>query len=196
MATQDHLFIELGASSDDLADSVPTAIAAVRTTFKGRVLGVYGDRVKANEEDTRKDSKDFKLVWRNLNSELIEPYEDTRLVTVWRDSTFKQVTLGRAAALASVSIKDFLNHPSLDVMELSWPLVFSGLIPSRNLVTLCDYFRASNPAPGSASGDCEALVKVYFTMMDHYSLGLRCNDGIREIGGQVFDGLRQMFKLG
>lgn len=87
----------------------------------------------------------------------------------------------------------FRGKTWLDISQLAWPLGYCDMISNRDLDTLCKHFGAvvAHDAAGTMSGNCEALVRVYWAMMQRYRTALIGEEAVRDFGGEALQGIRK-----
>jgi hypothetical protein len=174
----DHVFIELGLSEDNIAAASVTGMAAVRTDRKGKVLAAYSEACSIRGLD----DIDIESVYGKVNDRLLRPYAEAYVVVAQHAQTYKGILGGSC----------FRGRAWLDIAQLAWPLGYCGMIHDRNLDTLAKYLGCkSKGAGGTMSGNCETLVRVYWTMMNRYRAALLAEEVIRDIGGDTLARFRK-----
>jgi hypothetical protein len=175
----DHVFIELGLSEDNIAAATVTGIAAVRTDRKGRVLAAYSEScsIRGLEE------ADIETVYANLSCALLTPYPTQYVVISQHGNAYRGI----------LPPECFRGKSWLDIAQLAWPLGYCDMISNRDLDTLCKHFgiKIAHDAEGSMSGNCEALVRAYWAMMQRYRTALIGEEAVRDFGGEALAGVRK-----
>jgi hypothetical protein len=179
----DHVFIELGLSDDNIAVASVTGMAAVRTDRKGKVLAAYSDSVSHSTRPNTKDGID--RLYEGLSDALIKPYPAQYVVIAQHANAYKQ----------AVGENCFRGKAWLDIAQLAWPLGYCDMISNRDLDTLCKHFSIAIDSEGTMSGNCEALVRVYWAMINRYRVALIGEEAIRDIGGESLAKVRKFFSL-
>ena len=145
-----------------LEDGDVKGMAAVRTDRKGKVLAAVSGKVD-----------DIKEV-------IITPF------------TSKFVVVSQYAYLyRPFLLDDFKGKPWLDISQLSWPLGYCDMIPDRDFDTLCKHFGIEVDGPGTMTGNCEALARVYWALMKRYRTSLMGEELIRDVGGETLSKVRR-----
>ncbi len=71
------------------------------------------------------------------------------------------------------------------------------MIPDRELDTLSKHFGSpiALDLEGTMSGNCEALVRVYWAMMKRYRSALIGEEAVRDFGGEALAGIRKFIGI-
>jgi DNA polymerase III epsilon subunit-like protein len=204
MANQDHVFIDLAVTDPSPGSGEIIAIAAVRTDRKGKVLTAFSERVKPKERLGESDelppeyhasdwdnAPDIHKVWDGLKKNVLdEKAFDSNYVVVAHyaeiDRRFLREALGHEA---------FPKKAWVDTLQLAWPLYYNDLLTDRSFACLCKHFDVENVAPDTATGDCTALVQVYWKIMARYKGALLAEESVRAIGGEPLAKLRNWIGL-
>lgn len=136
----DHIFIDLGHASNPRIETNPD-IAVVRTDMKGNVLATYSDKAVP----TRIAIEDMQ------HSILHERFDNVYVVVSSHTDTVRTFLKGHKG-------EDIFSPNWVDILALAWPLCYTNTLSSRTLESLCRHFEIINPAPNTATGNCEALV--------------------------------------
>ena len=196
----DHIFIDLGLTSTD-KDGEITAIAAVRTDGKGKVLASFADDVQS-ALTPRSRFLPFVDVMDHCLSTILAPHFSKEYVIVathadiaraFLKTEWKGIDLKRWTNNGH-RIEPFSGRNWIDILQIAWPMCYNEKIKDRDFETLCLYFGVHNKEPGSALGDCEALVRCYWKLMHTYKIALFGEGLIREIGGKGYSTLVSFFK--
>lgn len=169
----DHVFITIAGDPDSNNIVSVEHLAVVRTNHKGQLLAGCTATVGTDN------------VSKLIASEILDG----------RDTEYVIVCYGNAIVRPAVEREcpDLFNARAwLDISQLAWPFAYTDMISARDLETLTRYFDGSNPDPGSARGDCEATVRVYWEMMRRQKLALKGEDTVRALGGTLFQDIRNM----
>jgi DNA polymerase III epsilon subunit-like protein len=196
---QDHVFIDLAVTNPSPASGEIIAIAAVRTDRKGRVLTAFSERVKPKEklEETETlppeylasdwdNAPSIQKVWEGLKANILdEKAYDSNYVVVAHyaeiDRRFLREALNQEA---------FPRKAWIDTLQLAWPLFYNDMLPDRSFDSLCRHFGVENVAPDTATGDCTALVQIYWKIMVRYRGALLAEESVRAVGGEPLAKLR------
>lgn len=173
----DHVFIELGLSEDNISAASVTGMAAVRTDRKGKVLAAYSEACRIRGLD----AVDIDHVYKQVKETLLDPYPEGYVVVSQHAQAYKGI-LGPTC---------FRGKPWLDIAQLAWPLGFCNMIADRNMDTLCKHFGVKMVDMGTMSGNCEALVRVYWAMMKRYRTSLIGEEAVRDFGGEALASARK-----
>lgn len=178
----DHIFIELALSEDNIEAASVTGMAAVRTDRKGKVLAAYSESCSIRGlVDT-----DVEGLYGNLSSALLVPYPAQYVIIAQHANAYKGL----------LGPNRFRGKTWLDIAQLAWPLGYCDMISNRDLDTLCKHFElAPNVQDGTMSGNCEALVRVYWAMMKRYKTALIGEEAVRDYGGEALASLRKYIGL-
>ncbi len=183
MRSLDHLFLALGLSESNLETAAITGIAAVRTDRKGTVLAAYSESCSVRGLV----DCDLEAVYGNMANALLKPFP-AHYVIVAEHSNAYRTLLGPAY---------FKGKTWLDISQLAWPLGYSDMIPDRSLDTLTKHFGTpiAFDLEGTMSGNCEALVRVYWAMMKRYRSALIGEEAVRDFGGEALAGIRKFIGI-
>ncbi len=174
---QDHIFIDVASDQDGIS-----GIAMVRTDRKGKVLCAFSDNV----DDTSPISK----VVEAMRTSILKPeLGNTYVIVAHFAEADKQVL--KDAGQGDL----FRGRAWLDTSQIAWPFVYNDLAGERTLDALCAYFEIKNTAPDTATGDCEALVRLYWEMMKRYKTAILGEEAIRDYGGETLKRLRSVIGI-
>lgn len=178
----DHIFVELGLSEDTPrgkteSDYSVTGIAAVRTDRKGKVLAAYSESCSIRGLVPN----DIESIYGNLSSALLLPYPAQYVIISQHAATYRGL----------LDPAYFRGKSWLDIAQLAWPLGYCDMISNRDLDTICKHFAIKIDSEGTMSGNCEALVRAYWAMMQRYRTALLSEEAIRDYGGEALAGLRK-----
>ena len=199
----DHIFLDLGLTSTD-KDGEITAIAAVRTDSRAKVIASFSDEVR-NSTCIRGDGNappGFVEVIDNMLAVICAPnfikeyviigahHETDRafIKAAWKGIDLKRWTNN------GHRIEPFYGHRRIDILQLAWPLCYNKTLNDGSFECLCHHFEVPNKDPGSTMGDCEALVRCYWKLMNRYKTALYGEGLVREIGGKGYESLVSFFK--
>lgn len=182
----DHVFVDV-AMTEAKASADVTAIAVVRTDHRGNVLSAFSEQVGG-------EGRDFGIVANAIHAQILEPYAASYVVVAHHAQLDRDV-LARAHRLAKRGPDLFKGRAWLDTVQLSWPFAYHDLVSSRDLDTICKAFAISNTAPGTATGDCEALVRVYWAMMRRLDMALTGEEAVRNVIGEPIAKLRSIIGI-
>ena len=171
----DHVFVTACVKKELFA------VAAVRTSRKGIVRAAFAEKV-APKNDRHREYRDLPQIMESLRNVLLE--DDVPYVAVGYNIGPLQKYFSKAFSLDEVWI---------DVAQLAWPLLLSQVVPSAKFPELCRHFNITNEAPGTATGDCTALVQLYWAMMARYKTSLAAEAVAREMGGKTLATVRSWF---
>jgi DNA polymerase III epsilon subunit-like protein len=198
MITQDHIFIDLETSGFDLDAHEILEIGAIRTDSKGNILASYSDKIQPTkdvDEQAARVNGYTKEAWASavplataletMRKVLVEGRDD-KVVVVAHFADFDRGFLRVACEKASIK-SPFEGRAWICTGQLVWPLAFSGLLKSRKLSSLCDYFGIVNNAPHTATGDVTATAEVYWAIMRRSIPALKAESMIHDskYGGVV-----------
>lgn len=194
---KDHVFIDVAVTHPNPRIGQVIAIAAVRTDRKGMLLASYSDRIiptsELSDEEIdhcpngyifSKEGFSFQQVAKALIKSILEPFDKSYYVIAVDAATDKEFLKEGWKKNGCKQPAKLLTNRWLDVLQVSWPLVHSDMIPDASFDSLCTHFQIVNPAPDTATGDCEALVKVYWAMMNRFRAALTGEEVIRQAGGK------------
>jgi len=186
----DHIFIDLAVSDPDPAKGEILAIAAVRTDRKGKVLAAFSD--KTSRDDDEYSDADFKAAIKGMEDVILAKSFETSYIVVAHFAEIDRLFLKMACD--RISHKPFPKRAWLDTAQLAWPLVYNDMISERTLDSLCVHFDIERKADmiDTATGDCEALVRVYWAMMSRYKTALAGEEMVRSVGGETLIKARKM----
>ncbi len=188
----DHVFVDV-AMTEAKADAEVTAIAVVRTDHRGNVLGAFSEKINCATRREKED-RDYGVVANAIKAELLDPYPDSYIVVAHHAQLDRDV-LARAHRLAKRGPELFKGRAWLDTVQLAWPFAYHDLVSSRDLDTICKAFGITNTAPGTAMGDCEALVRVYWAMMRRLDTALTGEEAVRNMIGEPIAKLRSIIGI-
>ena len=179
----DHIFLEVGLSDENASLASVTSMAAVRTDRKGKVLAAYSEEVSIRGLEDAPLEK----LYQNLAGSILGPYSSDYVVISQHSNIYKGL----------LQKNHFRGRPWLDIAQLAWPLGFCDMISNRDLDTLCKHFevKAKSEEEGTISGNCEALVRVYWAMMKRYRAALIGEEAIRDFGGEALAGVRKFIGI-
>lgn len=175
-----HIFIYAQSTSSG-KDARISEIAAVRVPG----FGPYKkEHVQATFHDT------------NANPRLLQ---DLYACMVTSDP-FVLVSYNREVTRALLRIENektqtedkFLGRAWLDVSDLSWPLLVSGQVASRNIETLSKHFGVAIGSHSDSADMVTALLQIYGSMMRRYATALKGESMVREVGGASLANLRDI----
>ncbi len=186
---QDHVFIDLETSGLNSATDEILEIGAIRTDARGTILASYTDKIKPERtvsDDTSRVNGYSKERWANATP-FVHAYEsfrrtildgmDPKVVVVAHFAEFDRAFLKAACVDANLSpLLD--NRAWICTAQLVWPMAFCGILHSRKLEALCDYFKVENSAPHTAAGDVAATVQVYFAILRRMVPALKAESAI------------------
>jgi len=89
----------------------------------------------------------------------------------------------------------FAERIWVDVNQLAWPLLYNGMIPNRQLDTLCNHFKVPIKPEHDSADDCAALMQIYAQIMQRYKTSLLAEETVREVGGDMLESLRKMIQF-
>jgi DNA polymerase III alpha subunit (gram-positive type) len=202
----DHVFVDLAVTHPNPRIGQIIGIAAVRTTGKGKVLDAFSEKIRpttALTEDERRHldiiedypsegANAFRDVIKSMKKcVLSDRYESLYIVVATHADTDRAYLKGYTEDKAEV----FAGRAWLDILAISWPLVYNDQISDRGFDSLCKHFQVENTAPNTATGDCEALVRVYWALMKRYKTALGGEEILREIGGGPLENFRKYIGL-
>lgn len=177
-----HVFIYAQPTSQE-KDARIAEISAVRVSG-------FGPYRKHNIQKAYRDTNVNPPLLNDLYTEIITP-EPYILVSYQKEVT--RALLRNENEKIGTDDK-FFGRSWLDINDLAWPLLVSGLIKSRTLEALAAFFRVEVVlGSNSDTGDIvEALLKIYGSMMRQYNTALKGESIVREAGGETLQSLRDM----
>jgi len=203
----DHIFVDLAVTHPNPRIGQIIGIAVVRTTGKGKVLETFSEQVKLYVELSEDEKKhlagsddSISLNADSLKS-VIGSMRKCILDTRRYDSSY--LVIAAHADTDRTYLRNFTNEKSevfagrawLDILALSYPLWYNDMISDRTFDSLCKHFKVENTSPNTATGDCEALVRVYWALMTRYKTALGGEEILREIGGSPLESFRKIVGL-
>jgi len=201
---QEHIFFDIETSSLDPKKGEILEMAAIRTDRRGNILATTSDKIKPTkpvDDDAARVNGYNPEAWENaatfpeamatMRSVLLSPMFDEKFVVVAHFADFDRSFLSNACAEYKEP-EPFEKRAWICTGALAWPLVYSDMISSRSLESLCKHFGIRNPAAHTASGDATATMNVYWAMMRRYSTSLKGEEFARDIGGKTFKTVRDM----
>ena len=197
----DHVFIELALSHPDLKLGQILGIAAVRTDRKGKPLTAFSEKVKPETDFTPEEKthveENFAIGDRYSGESLSQVVKDLKSSVLSKryDSKYVIVATHAESVRAFLGEEVFGKKPWLDILAISWPLAYHDHVSDRTFDSLCKSFKVENTAPDTATGNCEALVRVYWAMMTRYKTALGGEEILREVGGSPLEHLRKYIGL-
>lgn len=200
----DHVFVILSATHPDPKVGQISGIAAVRTNHKGKVLATYSGSVRLIAELSAEerahlggvhpaidgDAEPFSSVQVAIGKSILSDKFESNYVVVGNpiDRTYLKEYTGERPEL-------FPRRSWIDILAISWPLCYHDMISDRTFESLCRHFNVQNPAENTATGNCEALVRVYWAVMARYKIALGGEEIVREVGGSAFQTVLKMVGL-
>jgi DNA polymerase III epsilon subunit-like protein len=176
----DHVFVD--AKTRDGS----TDVAIIRTDRKGTVRVSYSDKVTA--------TLPFGVIANSIRNVILANHFSEKFIVVAHFADVDRSVLRKETdAIASKEL--FEGRGWIDTSQMSWPLVYSGLLPNRTLDSVSKYMGVVNEAPNTAQGDVHTVMRLYWEMMRRYKTALTAEDAIRSVGGEKFDSLRKMVGL-
>jgi len=185
---QDHVFVDLAVTHAKPEDGEIVGIAVVRTDKKGKVLAAFSERVASAESPTFGDP-DFDTVIRDMKRSILNDTFDSSYIVIAAHADTDRAYLRE---YTDDKPEVFPRRGWLDILALSWPLCYNDMISDRSFESLCRHFKVENTAPNTATGNCEALVRVYWAMMKRYKTALGGEEILREIGGTPLENVRKL----
>jgi DNA polymerase III alpha subunit (gram-positive type) len=173
---QDHIFLDLETSGLDPDSDEILEIGAIRTDSRGAIYATYTDKVRPSKvvnEDAARVNGYTKERWANAVSltealssmrKTLLDGQDEKVVIVAHFADFDKAFIN-AAYKGLGQASPFAKRAWICTGQLVWPLVYCGILHSRKLEALCDYFEVENDQPHSATGDVAATMAVYWKMM-------------------------------
>ncbi len=175
---QSHIFVDIS-----YVDRRITAIAVVRTDHKGK-------EVQATFASSIDSESSLPDVIASMRKTILAPsLGGTYVVLSHYAETDRQILRENGEGDL------FIGRAWLDTSQIAWPFVYHDLAGERSLETLCAYFKVSNPDPNSATGNCEALCRLYWAMMNRYKIALMGEDVVRDLGGETLQKALSFFGL-
>ena len=168
-----HIFISLVIVDDEMI-----GMAVVRTNERGTVLKAYADKVS--------DDKSFEKICDNVYKDFVHMYDESYVVITEVSETYEYFKKNKIT---------LFEAPWLNMSQLAWPLVFSGVLPGRSLDQVAGYFGIKNNNPDTATGNCEYLTRVYWTMMRNMRLAIIAEEGMRDYGGKIIANVRSIIGI-
>lgn len=167
----DHIFFEAVYEGKDCIE-----IAAVRTGRKGQHFEAFSEKVKTPSlEGILLDD-----ALRDLKRRVLKETYDKNYVVVGL-KPFEEPRFG----------KPLFSGNWLYLAQLSWPLVFSGLLPALTLDSIGKYHGIMNKSPGTATGNVVAVMESYWQLMRRYKTALTAEEAVRGYGGSALEELRK-----
>lgn len=175
----DHLFICI--NSDSKVENI-SEISAIRTDGKighinqKSIIDTFTSRVNINNVDNvilslkdKLSATDEKFIVVSFNCEVIRQ-------------------------LISLQCKHELYSKRvwIDVRQIAWPLVLSGLVNDRTIKTLCKYLKIETKENPDSADDCTLIMQIYCRLMQRYKTSLIGEETIREVGGETLESLRKL----
>jgi len=201
----DHVFIDLAVTHPNPRIGQIIGIAAVRTNHKGKPLAAFSEKIKIQ---TELSSEEIKHIGNYVDSAMTDSFVDVikSMKAVILDESKYESTYMVVATHAEVDRSFLKNYteektevfsrkPWLDILALAWPLCFLDMISDRSFDSLCKHFKVENTAVDTATGDCEALVRVYWALIKRYRTALGGEEILREIGGNPLENFRKIVGL-
>lgn len=174
----DHIFLDISH-----VDRKITAIALVRTDRKGK-------KIIATFQDEVCELTPIVDVIAGIKKKILNTaFGNTYVVVSHFAETDKQLL--RENGVSEL----FIGRAWIDPSQIAWPFVYHDLAGERSLEALCAFFNVTNPDPDTATGNCEALVRLYWAMMGRYKLALTGEEAVRELGGDVFQKVTSILGL-
>ena len=188
----DHIFIDVSYEKKNV-----TAIAAVRTSKDGKVLTSFSEEVDGNGLGDSPVAVIDNLLSTMLAPNFIKEYiliaahaevDRQALKELWKSSNLR-----RRQSQGRID-EPFQGRSWIDILQLAWPMVYNNQISDRSFDTLCKHFEVENKDSDTAMGNCEALVRCYWKLMQQYKVALYGEGLVREIGGKGYEILVSFFK--
>jgi DNA polymerase III epsilon subunit-like protein len=186
---QDHLFIDFETSSLDSATGEILEIGALRTDCRGKILATFTDKVlptKAIDDGASnvngytkekwKDAVPFGIALRSMRKAVLEG-KDEKVIIVAHFADFDRAFIA-AQCDREKETNPFAGRGWICTGQLVWPLIFCGILHSRKLEAVCDYFEITNQAPHTAGGDVAATAQVYWALMRRNVSAMMAEDAI------------------
>ncbi len=189
------LFISVAFESNDDTQWI-SEIAAARTDGSFGVINSKSVLAAFTTKIASKDSEEgleFKDAFSMLLAKCVQPFTDRYIVV----THYLQLThhLLRADCKRA-DLPCFEGRTWIDTAQLAWPLSVMGHIPSRRLEDLGKYYGVNVPDRELTPADtCSLTANVYMHMMRRYSLALKGEAVLRDIGGDTLQSLRGMIGL-
>ena len=181
----DHIFFDIKADDPNPKNATITEMAAIRTDGDGNVVSAF------NEEFT-KDTY-FDVALQGLRSVVLEKRSE-KVVIVSHFGEYSRTLLLSACKSAGL-FDPFDGRVWIDTAQLCWPLVFSEVIPNRDLRSMAKYYGVGTNGIDTAKGDADITRECYWFMMDRFRIAQRVEGGIRRVGnsfmGRVFSGINK-----
>lgn len=181
----DHVFIDLAVSDPDPEKGEIVAMAVVRTDHQGKVLAAFSDT--CGSDHSFDEPRFAQCIHRMQDTILAKNLQVSYIVVAHGpdDRRFLRAAYGR---LKEKDSEVFPKRSWLDTSQLAWPFVYNDMASERTLESLCVHFGVpfDPETADSAMGDCERLVRLYWTMMGRYRLALKGEQMARDVGGDLF----------
>lgn len=207
---QDHVFIDLAVTHPNPEIGQIIAVAAVRTDKKGKVITEFAEKIRLHEDlstvEEAHSPPDFSVtewtqarrlpeVMSTLRETLLIPFDGSYVVVATHADVdrrfFKEAW--KTHNCNGPGGSPFQHRAWIDPLQLAWPMFYNDMMPDRSFDSLCKHFGVNNSAPDTATGDCAALVEVYWAMMNRYKGALIGEEVIREVGGNALAHVRRFF---
>lgn len=181
----DHIFLMVKASSMKMKEANIIEIASIRTN--GQLGSITKRSVLAAFTS---DVSDFKSTVKELEKNILDKF-DNKYVVVTHISDITKTLLRNGYEKNNIKTELFDGRAWVDINQLAWPLVASGIIPNRQLQTIAKHFELAYSETDSADL-CTVLVNIYGHMMRQFKTALIGEEAVRDFGGETFKNIRQM----
>lgn len=176
----DHIFIDAKAEKLRL-----TELAIIRTSRRGSIISsqseVFGSHVP---NDRIIESVELAAA----NATVSVPA--AKLVVIGHGLGWRE-TLNRE--WERVGRKPFLGrHCWIDVSDMAWPLVYAGIVQTRDLQALVNHFEIDVATLGPSAENAVAVMQVYWEMMRRYRTALHIEETGAVLAGKQFDQFRRI----
>lgn len=205
---QDHIFIDLAVTHPNPEIGQIIAVAAVRTDKKGKILTEFAEKIRLHDELSTAEEEhsppDFSVnewtsarllpqVMSMLRETMLLPFDGTYVVVASHADTDRSFLRQAWKTHQASGPALFSARAWIDPLQVAWPMFYNDMMPDRSFDSLCKHFGVRNSAPDTATGDCAALVEVYWNMMNRYKGALIGEEVIREVGGNALAHVRRFF---
>lgn len=163
----DYVFIDMKTTAIVETGAI-TEIAAIRTNRKAQVLKAWQSKVEywgkgAPVPAQWEGAPPLKTALEYMKDAMTTGFEE-KYIVVAHFSDFCRVNLREASRTLGIE-EPFLGRAWLDTSQIAWPFIHAGILKGRSLTDLAKFFDVENPAPNTAVGDCETLLRVYWIMI-------------------------------